>query len=379
VVVLTVHRRRGDALLLTAGGITSLELPLLTQDAVAETAEVFREAQRAAGSGGPAAVRRQAEATLGDVLAWLWDAVAGPVLDALGLDRRPPEGAAWPRMWWAPGGLLGLLPLHAAGHHTDPADRPDRRTVLDRVVSSYTPTVRALRHARERARRAPAAAPPRGLIVAMPTTPGLPGRLDGVPGEAAAARARLGDTVLLREPGPDDPPPPPSGLPTSGNVLAHLPHCAIAHFACHGTSHPADPSQSRLLLHDHAESPLTVARLAPLALDRARLAYLSACRTAVTDSAPLRDEAIHLASAFQVIGFPHVVGTLWEVNDRLAATVADLFYAALHTPGGALDTDRAAHALHHAVRAVRDGRDAPGSPDRVRTPSLWAPYIHSGA
>ncbi|WP_406180125.1 hypothetical protein [Streptomyces sp. NBC_01006] len=32
---------------------------------------------------------------------------------------------------------------------------PYRRTVMDRVVSSYTPTVRALRHARERGRPHP--------------------------------------------------------------------------------------------------------------------------------------------------------------------------------------------------------------------------------
>ncbi|MGW3819159.1 hypothetical protein [Streptomyces sp. NPDC005046] len=48
-------------------------------------------------------------------------------------------------------------------------DAPERRTILDRVVSSYTPTVRALRYARQ---RTPALlSPARALIVAK--TPSL--------------------------------------------------------------------------------------------------------------------------------------------------------------------------------------------------------------
>ncbi|MFG2222325.1 hypothetical protein [Streptomyces sp. NPDC048644] len=54
-------------------------------------------------------------------------------------------------MRWIPGGPLSLLPVHAAGHHGFGAAGRERRTVLDRVVSSCTPTVRALGHARERA------------------------------------------------------------------------------------------------------------------------------------------------------------------------------------------------------------------------------------
>ncbi|MYX40196.1 hypothetical protein GTW59_03695, partial [Streptomyces sp. SID89] len=66
-----------------------------------------------------------------------------PVLERLGL-LDAPAGEEWPRLWWSPGGALAALPLHAAGHHDG------RRSVLDRVVSSYTPTVRALAYARAR-------------------------------------------------------------------------------------------------------------------------------------------------------------------------------------------------------------------------------------
>ena len=292
------------------------------------------------------------------------------MLDALGYHCQPAPGAAWPRVWWAPGGLLGLLPVHAAGHHTEvPAGDQARRTVMDRVVSSCTPTVRALRYARQHAPAAGAAG--RALIVAMPVTPGLPGggELPNVPEEVARVRALLPDTVLLAEPGDQYAGGSP-GMPTRANVLEQLPGCPIAHFACHGASDPADPSKSLLLLHDHDSAPLTVASLAPVDLGQAELAYLSACDTALTSTGGLIDEAIHLTTAFQLAGFPHVVGTLWEIDDQLAVTIADNFYTTLRTSPATVDTSQAARALHHAIRAARD--------ELPRTPSLWAAYIHAG-
>ncbi|MFJ5774492.1 CHAT domain-containing protein [Streptomyces sp. NPDC093094] len=380
VVVFNVSRLRSDALLLTRAGITALPLPRLGYDTLLQRVDAFRQALRIVSTTRDAARHRMAQAVLRLTLEWLWDAAAEPVLTELGHDRQPPEGGEWPRVWWAPGGLLGLLPVHAAGHHTDPADAPGRRTVLDRVVSSYTPTVRALRHARRHeAGQDPAL---RALVVAMPTTRGTEGGLPlrHVPAEVERLRRHLSDVVVLTAPDPEhDADPAHHLLPTRTNVLAHLPHCAVVHFACHGSSHPDDPSKSMLLLHDHDTAPLTVAGLAPVRLEHARLAYLSACRTAAVDSARLADEAIHLTSAFQLAGFPHVIGTLWAISDRIAVDVADTFYACLRTDLGGPDPGRAAHALHHAVRAVRDGHGLPGGRDRTRTPSLWAAYLHSGA
>ncbi|MGY4974431.1 CHAT domain-containing protein [Streptomyces nigrescens] len=380
IVVFNVSRYRSDALLLTQSGITHVELPQLTVAALTEQVDAFHRALRTATSGPDKTERRQAQAVMAQVLQWLWDA-AGPVLDALGHHRQSSADADWPRVWWAPGGLLGLLPLHAAGYHTDPVDDPGRRTVMDRVISSYTPTVRALRHARQHA--SVPDKPAQGLVVAMPTTPGLPdqGCLPHVSSEVSKLHQHLPKLTLLLEPDSSDDGALVSSAhtPTKDNVLDHLPSCSIAHFACHGASHPTDPSKSWLLLHDHASDPLTVASLAQVRLDQAELAYLSACRTAAIDTADLIDEAIHLTSAFQLAGFPHVVGTLWEIDDQIAVTIADAFYTHLCTPTGALDTSRAAWALHQAVREVRDGHDLPGRLDRTHIPFLWAAYLHAGA
>lgn len=78
-------------------------------------------------------------------------------------------------------------------------------------------------------------------------------------------------------------------MPTKANVLSGLPRYPIAHFACHGQSDPPIPP-SQLLLHDHESHPLTVATLAPIRLDEAQLAYLSACRIASIQTEALLDE-----------------------------------------------------------------------------------------
>ncbi|MEU3097010.1 CHAT domain-containing protein [Streptomyces sp. NPDC006967] len=369
-VVLNVAGTRGDALIVRPDGVTPLHLPGLTTEKVAEQVTTFHEALRRCGSKKDIL---PAQRVLDGVLQWLWDTAAGPVLDALGARARPSGRHAGDdrenpalRVWWVPGGPLALLPLHAAGHHADPPDAPERRTVLDRVVSSCTPTVRALRHARERARAAGApshSATASALVVAMPTTPGLPPDKDlkGVRKEVAAIRSVWPASEILMEAGADATVP--GTPPTRDAVLARLPHHPVAHFACHGDSHPTDPSRSGLLLHDHATGRLTVAALRPVTLDGAQLAYLSACRTAVSEATELTDESIHLVSAMQLAGFPQVIGTLWQVADTVAADLAAEFYEQL-------TTDAAAAVLHRATLGIRARYP--------RFPYLWAAYLHSG-
>jgi tetratricopeptide (TPR) repeat protein len=372
VVTFNISSYRSDALLLTRHGITSCPLPRLTPDtAIAQVNNFYRAWAEATAPDGN---RIAAQRTLRQTLEWLWEAAAEPALSALAAlgEAIPPaqDGEPLPRVWWAPGGLLGLLPLHAAGFHTEPEHAPRRRTVLDRVISSYTPTVRALRHARRH--RPQAADGARSLIVAMPTTPGH-GPLPHVPEEARRIQSLLPRPMQLTGPASGSTSfAPNTDTATTAAVLARLPECTIAHFACHGASNRTDPSQSRLLLHDHATTPLTVAALAQVNLERAQLAYLSACSTANPGNDELLDEVIHLTSAFQLAGFPHVIGTLWPIDDRIAAEVAESFYTHLTTgPPESLDPNQAAAALHHTIRALRDRYPA--------TPSVWAAYLHAGA
>ena len=189
VVVVTVSRFGSHALIVTGGGVLdAVPLPGLTPQTVYDRVVAFLGALEdsqspAAGAGD----RVAAEQRLTDTLGWLWDALAGPVLDRLGITGPPGDGQRWPRLWWCVSGLLSFLPVHAAGHHDTRSDAAPA-TVIDRVISSYTPTLRALTHAR---RPGPATTgggdrPGTGdrvVAVAMPHTP--------APGIFPARRRRL--------------------------------------------------------------------------------------------------------------------------------------------------------------------------------------------
>lgn len=160
------------------------------------------------------------------------------------------------------------------------------------------------------------------------------------------------------------------------------------HFAGHSRADPLEPSNSSLLLQDWASDPLTVGNLRELRLGQhAResvdteniemetegptnpacpqtenpqkervpphfLAYLSACSTTANSADSLIDEAIHLTSAFQLAGFRHVIGTLWEVADQHSVSIAKTVYETLRDEG--LIDWGVAWSLHSSARALRD-------------------------
>jgi hypothetical protein len=327
VVTINVNQRRCDAIALTSSGSRLIALPGLTADDLLDRAERFHSALSDTDS---------RETVLLDTLGWLWDVIASPILAKLDL----PPGS---RLWWSPTGPLNFLPLHAAGR--------DSESVLDHVVSSYTPTIRALMYS-----RSGQVSPWRSaLAVAMPETPGH-APLPKTQTEAEALASRI--------PGP---PPLIGQEATRSAVLYALPHSNIAHFACHAGSDPADPSASHLLLHD---GPLDVATIARMRLENAELAYLSACATA-RGGVRFANEAVHIASAFQLAGFSQVIATLWEIHDGVAAAAAANVHhelsAALNQPArlpGAL-------ALHKVTCRMREAWP--------ESPSAWAGYVHAGA
>ncbi|MFI7465107.1 CHAT domain-containing protein [Nonomuraea sp. NPDC049646] len=320
-VLVNAARTRSDAIIITADDLVPVTLPGLTWDDVARhVAELVIAMQASADGTLTGALRMQR--VVKETLEWLSATIAGPIAAALpGVDR----------VWWLPVGMLGVLPLHAAlpGH----------------VVSSYAPTLRALALARS---RTPATAR-RQLTVAVTRSLELPA-LSGTAEEAKALHRRHPGVLLVDE------------HATTGRVLAELPGRTWAHFACHAATDVEKPSFGGLVLHDDL---LPVGAIAALALDQAELAYLSACSTAFSGIFHA-NESIHLASAFQLVGFRHVVGSLWLLDDATAAAVARAFYREL--PGPAADD--AARVLHRVMRDLRRTH-----PDR---PDLWAALVHHG-
>ena len=288
-----------------------------------------------------------------DILDWLWDVIAEPVLTALGHMSTPGIASGWPRVWWCPTGPLTVLPIHAAGHH------PRLRTaatatdcVLDRVISSYTPTLTAL----SRARQPSAHAQVRQLTVGMPNTPGL----RSLPAVSAELKV-LADRFPS---GPDNHQLAGVHATRTATLEAIGTHSWV-HLACHANQQHANPARSGFVLWD---ATLTITDLAAQPTRDRELAFLSACQTA-TGSVRNLDEAIHLAAAMQFLGYRDVIATMWTIADSRAPHVADMFYAAL-TRDGRPDPGRAAEALHHAVCSLRQTDPT--------YPLLWAPYIHHG-
>ncbi|MEV7994572.1 CHAT domain-containing protein [Streptomyces sp. NPDC086077] len=350
IVLVNVDRLRSDALVVTAEEIRTVRLDI-TEGLVAQHARRFLTAV-AVGLDAPRGRRAEAAETVFGVLEWLWDAIAEPVLESAGLTEPIPDGTprdVVPRLWWSASGPLAHLPLHAAGYQRKEA-LAGRRSVLDRVASSYTPSIRALRHARQ----VPAVGGGAGPHLAVRRPTGVDGG-EGASLDEVAAMART-LTGLRRLEG---------GEATVERVLAALSSAATVHFACHGVSDPEDPSRSRLEL---ADGPLGVLDVSRRHLPRAQLAVLLACHTARTERLP--DEAIHLTSAFQTAGYPQVVGALWEAPDLVSVRLTERLYRSLRAYGGGLDVTDTARAVHGIVRELRAGY--------AKAPAVWAPYVHTG-
>ena len=355
VVIVNASRHGCHALIVEAGSDQArvVDLPRLHRDAAIDHADAMLRAL--AGAANPARKFTQREKdrhSVLDVLDWLWDVLAEPVLGALGHISTPEAGAPWPRVWWCPTGPLTMLPIHAAGHHPRLGSTgAGAKCVPGRVVSSYTPTLSALGRARHAATSAV-----RQLTVGMPRTPDLP-PLPAVPTELE---------VLARHFGPGEAHHQIAGpAATRAAVLNAVAGHSWLHLACHATQQQADPTRSGFVLWDGT---LTMADVASLPSGRRDLAFLSACETA-TGSVRHLDEAIHLAAVLQFLGYRHIIATTWTIADSPAPRVADRVYAGLSQPGGP-DARLTAQALHEAVGSLRQ--------EDPTDPVLWGPYVHFG-
>lgn len=76
--------------------------------------------------------------------------------------------ATLPCVWWVSGGLMALLPLHAAGEHR----QSSTENTLSRVISSYAPTLKSLHFSQEKLWTPSTAKKRKVLVVEMPETSG---------------------------------------------------------------------------------------------------------------------------------------------------------------------------------------------------------------
>ncbi|CEF84077.1 hypothetical protein FGSG_07764 [Fusarium graminearum PH-1] len=190
-----------------------------------------------------------------ETLEWLWNAIVSPVLNAMSITQNRADRDL-PHIWWIPTGRLVGFPLHAAGYHLDDG----LKTALDRVVSSYTPSVKTLIHSRrQRGSKLQAQHFEQNLVlVAMESTPEQ-GHLDYAAEEIQSIRdvTKSSTKIIAKEP------------PTFKNdVLSALRSCSIFHFAGHGGTNSLNPLGSRLLLSDWKADPLSAENILDINLDR---------------------------------------------------------------------------------------------------------------
>ncbi|KAK6343683.1 hypothetical protein TWF730_011272 [Orbilia blumenaviensis] len=348
--VINVSKYRCDAILVEKGRIKVIPLPLLDQATIDSKTRTLR-------TGG--------EGSWG-VLEWLWEVVAFPILKGfdivigkrstirnelrkLGLDmeqseilgEEPPAEKCLPHLWWIATGPLTLLPIHAAGRHF----KRSGEAVLDCVISSYAISVKSFMKTRLQAPNQKCNASRKALVIAMPKTPGH-SPLSFAEKEAETV-SRICKSLDFNTSSGDIP-------KKKEDILNQLRDCQIFHFAGHGLSDPNNPAKSFLLLEDWKKSPLTVESLQGLKLhdNPPFLAYLSACSTGLNKVMTLCDEGINLISASQLAGFRHVIGSLWEVNDRHCVSVAKIVYETIAENG--LTNSAVAFGLHRASVRLRN-------------------------
>ncbi|KAI0812990.1 TPR domain-containing protein [Xylaria sp. FL0064] len=300
IVVVNVSSHRCDALIIELSDIRTVALPQLSQKDIES-----RNCQSL------------------ETLPWLWDAILCPVLDVLGFTKTPSDDC-WPHVWWIPTGPLVRFPLHAAGNHLNRVSA----TALDRVISSYSSSIKAIIHARQQQTSQGPVVGRRVTLVAMEETPGQ-ASLRFASEEINVVRT-ICESIQLHPIQPEL---------YKRKVLSSLETSWIFHFAGHGGASSTSPLHSQLLLRDWAEDALTVQSLLETNISSTSpfLAYLSACGTGENRNEDLADEGIHLTAACQLAGFRHVIGTLWSVDDSLCVDMAS-----------------SVSGLHYATRELRD-------------------------
>ncbi|KAK8085990.1 hypothetical protein PG994_000964 [Apiospora phragmitis] len=220
-----------------------------------------------------------------------------------------------------------------------PCSRLSSETVLDRVISSYSSSIRAIIHSRRPSIATSNSA--QALLVAMEYTRGW-GSLPSAAKEVAAVRSLCRSmNIQTVEP-----------LCRKAEIKSHLHRSAISHFAGHGCTDGIDPSKSYLCLGDRQTDGGNLTRH-ELRERSPFSAYLSACGTGRLKVMKFMDENIHLISAFQLAGFRYVIGSLCNVDDDVCVDIARTTYEEISKNRG-LEDGAVSRGLHKALRKQRD-------------------------
>ena len=327
VAIVNLSRYRSDVLVIFGGRVLTVPIPHSTPEKASEQVLSLLTA-----------AQHDDHAAMAEVLDWTWVRLVRPVLDRMGYLNTPSAGARWPRVWWSGFGAAAYLPLHAATAHAG-------ASALDRVVSSYTPTLGCLLRARTRP------VPDGEALVAAGSAVQVSRELP--PQNQVLAQHWPSAEIVSTE------------SASATDVLRMLPNYPWVHVCEPSSQFPAQPAAG-MLLDREGQRPLGLVELGQVVLDRAEFCYLGQVATAADHPT---SAALSLSSALAFAGFTHVVGTLWEVEANSAVAAHADFYGEVFGANG-YGTDGAAYALHNAVRELRNAH-----PDKH---AIWSAHTHVG-
>jgi tetratricopeptide (TPR) repeat protein len=330
VVLVNLSRYRSDAMVIIAGRVLTVPLPNVTPEIAAErVADLLTAAQQ------------DDDGAVADALDWTWHRIARPVLERMGYVNTPQPGARWPRIWWSALGATAFLPVHAATAHAD------GESTLDRVVSSYIPTLGCLLRAAQRP------VPESGTALVAAGSAKLVGLELPRQNQVLAQYWPSAEIASVES-------------TSAAEMLRMLPQHPWLHVCEPSSQFPAQPAAGLLLDRESPQRPLGLVELGQVSLDEAEFGYLGQCATAAD---PPCAAAVSLPGALGFAGFTHAIGTLWEVDEDSAVQVHADVYGAVFS-GDEYDTDRAPYALHNAARQLR-----------ARYPEQhcrWSAHVHFG-
>ncbi|KAF4992963.1 hypothetical protein FDECE_13547 [Fusarium decemcellulare] len=353
IIIINVDSYRCDAFFVERHRIRVLPLPELTVEGIEEILERTLHNPLA-----PIGLDSLTPTGLDSLLHWLWETICRPCLDALGFDRAIETGDGYPSVWWIPTGPLDQMPLHAAGIHTQSS--PD--TVIDRVASSFAPSINALIQGRRHS--LPRDGGEIFLAGGKPQSTFDTKHSEIFPGFCQSLK--LSST---------------RAMPYSLDGLGYLDRCTIFLYEGPLTSAFKEPLRSRRFL-DHGyftigAGQFTLKQLRDncLQVNPPFLVFLS--NSFWPGEYPPRI-SLRVFMKIQQAGFRHVVGQLWSVQQSVHDTVMQEIYKTLEEEG--LTDGAVGRGLHRAQRAVRDANMGQGG--GIKDPSqprfYWVPYVHYG-
>jgi len=288
--------------------------------------------------------------------------------------------------------LLALLPLHSFSWD----EQGGQRCLLDEVVVSYTPSALALGVCKSRA--AARTAVKRLVVIGdpLPQQERLPNAGAEVRVVAATLPASEVELVTKHE-------------ATKEQILDKLPGASHVHFACHGRGASSAKALDACLILAGDEE-LKARELLDLDDFDPWLVIASACFTAQIPHYEESDEVLSLATVFIGAGAAGVIASLWPAHDFGTAVLMTRFYelyardvdadpAALLRNAQLWLRAQSASELSEYVMSRADLRRHPArwdlkEPEPARgsgssspaaksqlldRPSIWAPFIFSGA